>query len=151
MKLLIAIFLVGGLIDLNTKIFERYGDAELNDYYIFMTFVFCVLVSLLIMLKEDRKFQRKGCTYRCVYRRSQHIYTVFQPEGGRTSAGIHSIPGLQRRCDIGSQCSKLFFVQGKSFKTGEDIYRYGSGSSYFDQYIINTGRRLPLQTGGSHL
>ena len=59
MKLLIAIFLVGGLIDLNTKIFERYGDTELNDYYIFMTFVFCVLVSLVIMLKEDRKFSGK--------------------------------------------------------------------------------------------
>ena len=73
------------------------------------------------MLKEDRKFQRKGCTYRCVYRRSQHIYTVFQPEGGRTSAGIHSIPGLQRRCDIGSQCSKLFFLFKENLSKQEKI------------------------------
>lgn len=58
MKLLIGIFFVGGCIDLNTKIFELYGNKELNEYYIFVTFIFCVLVSLMIMLKKQRKFQK---------------------------------------------------------------------------------------------
>lgn len=58
MKLLILLFVVGGLIDLNTKLFERYGKPELNDDYVFMTFVFCVLVSLVIMFKEERKFSK---------------------------------------------------------------------------------------------
>lgn len=86
MKLLIAIFWSGAYRSQYQDL-ERYGSLNSTTIISFMTFVFCVLASLVIMLKEDRKFSR-GCPYRRVYRRSQHIYTVFQPEGGRTSAGI---------------------------------------------------------------
>ena len=58
MKLLLILLAVGGLIDLNTKIYERYGNPELNDYFVFVTFFFCILVSLTIMLTQDRKFDK---------------------------------------------------------------------------------------------
>lgn len=66
MKLLISIFLVGGCIDLNTKIFEIYGEKELNDYYVFVTFVFCIIVSLVIMLKKQREFTKDDVIVGCL-------------------------------------------------------------------------------------
>ena len=58
MRLLLILLTVGGLIDLNTKIYERYGNPDLNDCFVFLTFVFCIFVSSLIMLKNDRKFSK---------------------------------------------------------------------------------------------
>lgn len=58
-KLLVIIFLVGGLIDLNTKIFDTYGNPQLKSCYQFITFVSCIVVSLVIMLAKERKFTVK--------------------------------------------------------------------------------------------
>lgn len=55
-KLLIIIFLVGGLIDLNTKIFDTFGNADLKGCYQFITFISCIVVSTVIMLAKERKF-----------------------------------------------------------------------------------------------
>lgn len=58
-KLLILIFVVGGMIDLNTKIYELYGNAAMKGQYIFFTFVFCIIVSLIVMMAKDRKFSKQ--------------------------------------------------------------------------------------------
>lgn len=103
------------------------------------------------MLKEDRKFSGKDVLIGAFTGVPNTFILYFSLNAVEHLPAYIVFPAYSARSDIGSQCSKLFFVQGKSFKTGEDIYRHGSGSSYFDQYMINTGRRLPLQTGGSHL
>lgn len=58
-KLLILIFVVGGMIDLNTKIYEIYGDVAMKGQYIFFTFVFCIIVSLIVMMAKERRFSKQ--------------------------------------------------------------------------------------------
>jgi len=57
-KLLVILFLVGGMIDLNTKIFDTFGDAELKGCYQFISFISCIIVSVIIMFAKERKFSR---------------------------------------------------------------------------------------------
>ena len=58
-KLLTLIFVVGGMIDLNTKIYEIYGNAAMKGQYIFFTFVFCIIVSLIVMMAKERRFSKQ--------------------------------------------------------------------------------------------
>lgn len=58
-KLLVILFVVGGLIDLNTKIFDIFGDAELKGCYQFITFISCIIVSSIIMVAKNREFSVK--------------------------------------------------------------------------------------------
>ena len=59
LKLLIVLFLVGGTMDLNTKIFNNYGAAEFEGCYQFISFISCIVVSTVIMLAKERKFTYK--------------------------------------------------------------------------------------------
>ncbi len=58
-KLLIGIFLIGGVVDLNTKIYQFYGSAHMQAHYMFYTFVFCIFISLGIMFIKDRHFTKQ--------------------------------------------------------------------------------------------
>ncbi len=58
-KLLIALFIVGGLIDLNTKIYDTCGSQELKGCYQFITFIFCIIVSFAVMMAKNRNFSLK--------------------------------------------------------------------------------------------
>lgn len=55
-KLLTIILVLGGMIDLNTKIFDTFGSADLKGCYQFISFVSCIVISLVIMLAKERKF-----------------------------------------------------------------------------------------------
>ncbi|MDY5422717.1 EamA family transporter [Hornefia butyriciproducens] len=54
MPLLFGIFFIGGLIDLNSKLYDVYGDNTLKDHYTFYTFAICIAASLLTALAKDR-------------------------------------------------------------------------------------------------
>ena len=47
------------MIDLNTKIYEIYGNAAMKGQYIFFTFVFCIIVSLIVMMAKERRFSKQ--------------------------------------------------------------------------------------------
>lgn len=56
--LLIAVFIVGGMVDFNSKLFNMYGNPDLQEYYLFYTFVFSSLISLFFVLFKDRRISK---------------------------------------------------------------------------------------------
>ena len=56
--LLIAVFIVGGMVDFNSKLFNMYGNTELQEYYLFYTFVFSSLISVLFVFTKDCKISK---------------------------------------------------------------------------------------------
>lgn len=56
---LLLVFVIGGLIDFNSKLYGAFGQVEIQDYYVFYSFVFNTLISLGIMLKMDRSMKKQ--------------------------------------------------------------------------------------------
>lgn len=53
--LLILVFFIGGLIDFNSKLYDKLGCKNIINNYIFLTFLTCIILSLILMLKFNRK------------------------------------------------------------------------------------------------
>lgn len=56
--ILIAIFVLGGLIDFNSKIYGIYGSSQLRDYFILYTFIFCTIISTIVLLSINRTVKK---------------------------------------------------------------------------------------------
>lgn len=56
---LLLVFVIGGMIDFNSKIFGMYGNQEIQDYFVFWTFVFNTIYSLAIMLRMNRTLEKR--------------------------------------------------------------------------------------------
>ena len=53
--LLIIVFIVGGMVEFNFKLYGIYGDIEIKEYFLFCTFILSAVFSLVLMLRNDRK------------------------------------------------------------------------------------------------
>lgn len=53
-KLLMVVLIVRGTADLNTKLFDIYGDPAMKELFTFYTFFICMIISFVIMLVKDR-------------------------------------------------------------------------------------------------
>lgn len=58
LALLITVFVIGGMVDFNSKLFNMYGNPELKEYYLFYTFVISSAISLFFILFKDRKISK---------------------------------------------------------------------------------------------
>lgn len=56
---LLLLFAAGGCVDLVSKLFGIYGDAFLQEHFIAYTFIFALIVSIGICLKENRTITRR--------------------------------------------------------------------------------------------
>ena len=59
LPLLLMLFVVLGVIDFNSKLYGVFGQEELRDYYVFYTFLFNALLSLLLLLKNNRQVKKQ--------------------------------------------------------------------------------------------
>lgn len=55
---LIGTFLLGGLADFTSKIFQVHGSAQFENLYLFFTFFFSLIITGLFMLIKDRRIKR---------------------------------------------------------------------------------------------
>lgn len=49
--ILLIVFILGGLIDFNSKVYSIFGDLQLRDYFILYTFIFSTIISGAVLLK----------------------------------------------------------------------------------------------------
>lgn len=56
---LLLVFIIGGLIDFNSKVYGMFGDTRLQDYFVFCTFLFCTLFSAVLLLKKNPRIKMK--------------------------------------------------------------------------------------------
>ncbi len=54
-SLLIIVFIVGGMVEFNFKLYGIYGDIEIKEYFLFCTFILSAAISLVMMIRKDRK------------------------------------------------------------------------------------------------
>lgn len=59
---LLLVFLIGGLIDFNSKVYGIFGDRALQDYFVFCTFAFCTVLSGILLFLRNPRFKRKDVT-----------------------------------------------------------------------------------------
>lgn len=57
--LLTAVFLIGGLIDFNSKVFNTVGDKNFQDKFVLYTFVFSAVISGCIVLFQRSRITRR--------------------------------------------------------------------------------------------
>ena len=62
LSLLLAVFVISGLMDFCSKLYGVYGDAAIQDYYVFYSFLFNTLLSLGILLAKNRTVKKKDVT-----------------------------------------------------------------------------------------
>ncbi len=55
---LIGTFLLGGLADFTSKIFQVHGSSQFENLYLFFTFFFSLIITGLFMLIKDRRIKR---------------------------------------------------------------------------------------------
>ena len=59
LPLLFVLFIVAGLIDFNSKLYAEFGQVEIKDYYIFYSFVFNTVLSLILLLMRNRRIRKQ--------------------------------------------------------------------------------------------
>ncbi|MDH6459290.1 multidrug transporter EmrE-like cation transporter [Fusobacterium sp. PH5-7] len=57
--LLIALFMAGGMVDTLAKIYGYYGNSNLQGHFIFYTFVFSFIFSLILSIKSIKNLSKK--------------------------------------------------------------------------------------------
>jgi drug/metabolite transporter (DMT)-like permease len=57
--LLLIIFMIEGSQNLNSKIYNEYAGDGMKDYYTFYTFLVCLVISLVLMLRQNREITGK--------------------------------------------------------------------------------------------
>ena len=55
---LLLVFVIGGLIDFNSKLYNTYGDPALQEVYVLGTFLCALCVSTVLLLCKNRRFTR---------------------------------------------------------------------------------------------
>lgn len=56
--LLILVFVFGGLVEFNFKLYGIYGDIEIKEYYLFLTFIVSAIISWGLMRKNQRSMTK---------------------------------------------------------------------------------------------
>ena len=65
-RMLIILLAVGGLCDSMSKIFSELGETVNNNAYLFYTFLFALLTSLIFLFKEKQKAGKYEILYGCL-------------------------------------------------------------------------------------
>lgn len=55
---LFGTFLLGGLADFTSKIFQVYGTEKFQNFFLFFTFLFSLIITGIFMIIKDRKIKR---------------------------------------------------------------------------------------------
>jgi len=56
---LIAVFVVGGCVDMNSKVFSYFGNTENQELFIFYTFLFALIMSIFVCIKKNRNISKQ--------------------------------------------------------------------------------------------
>jgi len=59
LPLLLILFLVSGFIDFNSKLYGVFGQADLQDQFVFWTFLFSALLSFAILIRNGKPVKKQ--------------------------------------------------------------------------------------------
>lgn len=75
--LLILVLLIGGLGDFNSKIFESFGNPDLDGLFLFYTFVVALILSIVAWFVKDRSANKRDVLFGVLIGIPNQLTTMF--------------------------------------------------------------------------